>query len=524
MRHRIRTSSRALLALAAVAALALPYINWTTSTPGPGAERIRVYVRFAGILDCNFTLSASGHAYLIDPTEGARNQDQDIRDGGQFAFASGTGGTSEGAGDVDGRVFDGAREAEIGLGLHLSTLDGTLWGGCGELPDGLRYLSPCDGIDTTTLDVTVGSGVFDTGLAPFASLPLPRNVLGRAAYGASHHDHASIDLPVGIGTAVYAVKPGTVSYVGTDCGLGIQVTGYDGGVYRYCHLSSRWAQPRTVVLAGDQIGLSGDTDGSKTGHSGRPHLHVQVSVNGPSDLRCPQTMRQAIYDGVTPPNPANLPATGCYYASKAKVQLNKTAFNIGEAPVYTVTDGEPNYPIYWSSTLNGVPVEDFAFYGRYTDANGNWTGTASAFAGGDVGTWTKTVHINDDNPDPFVATFTVNNVSTPPPPSAALSIDKTSFATGETPHYTVSHAAPNSPIYWSSTRNGAGTGESNAFYGQYTDGNGNWSGTGAAWTNNDAGSWTKTVTVHGQNSSVAFQVTVPAACGYIWQAQGVLAR
>ena len=43
------------------------------------------------------------------------------------------------------------------------------------------------------------------------------------------------------------------------------------------------------------------------------------------------------------------------------------------------------------------------------------------------------------------------------------------------------------------------------------------------WSNNDAGSWTKTVTVSGQNSSVAFQVTVPAACGYTWQANKVFA-
>lgn len=73
--------------------------------------------------------------------------------------------------------------------------------------------------------------------------------------------------------------------------------------------------------------------------------------------------------------------------------------------------------------------------------------------------------------------------------------------------YSISCAPPNSPIYWSSTLNGASTGENLFYYGQNTDGNGHWSGAGGAWTTAHLGQWVKTATVGGGSASVAFTVT-----------------
>jgi hypothetical protein len=59
-------------------------------------------------------------------------------------------------------------------------------------------------------------------------------------------------------------------------------------------------------------------------------------------------------------------------------------------------------------------------------------------------------------------------------------------------------------IIWSSTKNGASTGESNDYYGQNLDGNSSW--TGAAnrtWNVSDIGTWTKSVSIFQNNKIVA---------------------
>ncbi|HEX4963391.1 MAG TPA: hypothetical protein VF173_21355 [Thermoanaerobaculia bacterium] len=81
------------------------------------------------------------------------------------------------------------------------------------------------------------------------------------------------------------------------------------------------------------------------------------------------------------------------------------------------------------------------------------------------------------------------------------------YYTGDFTTYTVHCASPNSPIYWSSTLNGVSTGEVNAFYGQYTDGNGHWSGTASSpWQVSHLGTWTKTANVGGLPVTVPFVV------------------
>lgn len=87
-----------------------------------------------------------------------------------------------------------------------------------------------------------------------------------------------------------------------------------------------------------------------------------------------------------------------------------------------------------------------------------------------------------------------------------LGINKTQFLVGDAPTYVITGAAPNTPVLWSSTKNGIGTGETQSNYGQVTDANGNLTGSGGAWTSNDLGTWTKTATVGNENFTVTFSV------------------
>lgn len=138
------------------------------------------------------------------------------------------------------------------------------------------------------------------------SLPLAKSVLPRSEYDDPHHDYPAIDLPVGTGTRVYAIRSGSATRVsGSSCGNGYVVSGNDGATYTYCHLSS-FSAGNGAVSAGQLLGYSGNT-GNSTG----PHLHVAIKYGGVS--RCPQRMLLAIYDGVSVPSASSLPSTGCFY-------------------------------------------------------------------------------------------------------------------------------------------------------------------------------------------------------------------
>ncbi|WP_018157089.1 M23 family metallopeptidase [Demetria terragena] len=157
---------------------------------------------------------------------------------------------------------------------------------------------------TTVADVcsaTSPSG--NTGAGGY-SLPLERNAQPRSEYDDPHHDYPAIDMAIPTGTKILAVRGGTVTHVSGGCGLGILVKGDDGAEYTYCHLDSRGVANGAKVKAGQQLGLSGNT-----GHSTGPHLHLQLRSGG--ELRCPQKLLLAVYDGKTPPSPSALPSSGC---------------------------------------------------------------------------------------------------------------------------------------------------------------------------------------------------------------------
>jgi hypothetical protein len=87
-----------------------------------------------------------------------------------------------------------------------------------------------------------------------------------------------------------------------------------------------------------------------------------------------------------------------------------------------------------------------------------------------------------------------------------LLINKSTFVVGEAPGYSISGAAINAPVLWSSTKDGLPTGENQSDYGHKTDAVGVWAGPGGNWTVDQAGQWTKTVKVGDETDTVSFQV------------------
>ena len=166
-----------------------------------------------------------------------------------------------------------------------------------------HFLSGGSTVGPTTWQELTGSG--GGGTVGGYSLPIPKSTLPRSEYDDPHHDYAAIDLPTATGTPAYAMRSGTVSYIGSGCGYGILITANDGASYKYCHLNSRSVASGATVTTGQLIGYTGNT-GNSTG----PHLHLEVNYGG---LRCPQNMLLAIYDGTAVPAPSSLPTSGCTY-------------------------------------------------------------------------------------------------------------------------------------------------------------------------------------------------------------------
>jgi hypothetical protein len=181
-----------------------------------------------------------------------------------------------------------------------------------------------------------------------------------------------------------------------------------------------------------------------------------------------------------------------------QVSVDKAVYLVGQAPLYTVT-GPPNTPILWSSTRNGVSTGEVdAYYGQQTDASGNWSGYGGAWEPGHVGSWTKSVRVGDQT---ATVGFTVQA-------QVRLTVDKNRYVVGESPFYTVT-GPPNTPILWSSMLGGESTGEVDAYYGQTTDANGNWSGYGGAWQPGHVGSWVKIVKLADSTALAGFEVAAP---------------
>ena len=138
-----------------------PYVNKSISKSG-----LDVRIDYVAEIVCNFYLAGAGQAYLIERTSGSPYNGQVVAAAPAFSFTNGYYAYSYGAVLIDGRVYDGGAQMEVGFNLALQTLNGVTWAGCFALPAGMRYLSGCAGVGTPTVSVSVGSGEYSTGLAP----------------------------------------------------------------------------------------------------------------------------------------------------------------------------------------------------------------------------------------------------------------------------------------------------------------------------------------------------------------------
>ena len=88
--------------------------------------------------------------------------------------------------------------------------------------------------------------------------------------------HQGEDLPVGQGTKVSIIVPGKVAQAGFDesggAGGNILITHEDGKQTRYLHMSEIYVKPGDTIQAGQVIGSTGGTPGTKgAGRSSGPH-------------------------------------------------------------------------------------------------------------------------------------------------------------------------------------------------------------------------------------------------------------
>jgi murein DD-endopeptidase MepM/ murein hydrolase activator NlpD len=114
-------------------------------------------------------------------------------------------------------------------------------------------------------------------------LPLSGKLLVTSGFGERFHPilskeslHTGIDLRAGY-EIVHAIAQGIIMKQGYDARSGNFVVIYHGNGIEsiYCHLSKFLKKPGAIVLAGDELGVSGET-GVATG----PHLHFAIKENG----------------------------------------------------------------------------------------------------------------------------------------------------------------------------------------------------------------------------------------------------
>ncbi len=89
--------------------------------------------------------------------------------------------------------------------------------------------------------------------------------------------HAGMDFADRVGSPLVAAADGIVTYNGWRMGYGntVEITHKNGFMTRYGHMSRAIAKNGTRIVAGDLVGLLGNS-----GRSTGPHLHFEVRRNG----------------------------------------------------------------------------------------------------------------------------------------------------------------------------------------------------------------------------------------------------
>jgi murein DD-endopeptidase MepM/ murein hydrolase activator NlpD len=130
-----------------------------------------------------------------------------------------------------------------------------------------------------------------------------------------HSGRVAADIPLPVGTNLYALVGGTVTYAGPagSCGNTVTVHTPDQQAdVTYCHLSHVEVEAGEPVAAGHRIGRSGGAAGAPgAGTSTGPHLHLQITTA--AGRRCPQALLLGLWRGWPVPTIAALRTDGCTY-------------------------------------------------------------------------------------------------------------------------------------------------------------------------------------------------------------------
>lgn len=92
-----------------------------------------------------------------------------------------------------------------------------------------------------------------------------------------HWGHSAIDIGAKIGTPIYSIEKGQITFSGWSNGYGYNIIVDHGGGQksRYAHFSKLYVKKGALVDKGQQIGEMGST-----GWSTGPHLHIEIIING----------------------------------------------------------------------------------------------------------------------------------------------------------------------------------------------------------------------------------------------------
>lgn len=152
--------------------------------------------------------------------------------------------------------------------------------GIGRLVGALKGLNEAP---SGSLDAMASTPTTDTASPTTSSSdPVPEGTAVSQGYG---NGHPGIDLAVPDGTKIAAAISGTVTHAANDdpsgYGQWIEITGADGTITRYGHLSGLSVAAGATVKAGQVIGTSGGVVGETgAGNATGAHLHFEVRQGG----------------------------------------------------------------------------------------------------------------------------------------------------------------------------------------------------------------------------------------------------
>lgn len=128
-----------------------------------------------------------------------------------------------------------------------------------------------------------------------------------------HSGRIAADVPLPVGTPLYALADSTVAFAGPAGSCGYTVTLHHAptpAYITYCHLSRIDVSTGTILEAGESLGISGGARGAEgAGNSTGPHLHLHIET--PQGRRCPQPLLLALWSATGVPALGSLPMAGC---------------------------------------------------------------------------------------------------------------------------------------------------------------------------------------------------------------------